>query len=391
MTALDRALIKAYRAQQAGPRSSDGPVKPVSPSFEWHGAATTHSVHTAEVPTREPILSIALADSSEASSPELKLFSDEQVSFRVDVGYVGIPGARAPMPHKPVVAVPKVATAPQRMAEVVPPAPEVVPIELVAESAPAPPSTTPEPPPLVHLTSRPSSSFALDDLPLDEARPRLIVDRFSWTEICAEIRQNLGVIFEQFIGRLSASGKRGTKVVAVAGMDREAGCSSVVLCVAQELAAQGQRALILDAHCSDPSLASLLGISVRHGWDEVLGGQLALGEVLVESTEDNVVLAPLCGSIAAGTIQESITRSTLIWRMMAQSYDAILLDLGTIDSDQDVSVMRALYQANNCPGMYVVCDQRSTRPQDIVQINRRLKTADMKLLGVIENFANQSA
>lgn len=385
MTALDRALIKAYRAQHGGTpaRAIEPSASPEPAVMDWNGVTTTLSIHTVET-TSGPYQQ-ASGDGELISTPQTRhTFAEEQVSFRVDVGIAGIPASRS-LTSRPV-AVPSAELDVRQHAP------------MVADTEPAPsyirppvpayrPAVEMEPQPVVHLTSRPLSSFAHNEMPADEARPRLIVERFLWPETCDAIRQQVGTNLDQFIGNLIGTIPRGGKAIAFAGLDHGAGVSSVTLCVARELAAQGLRPLVVDADFARPSLAGQLSLQVHHGWDAAVLGRMPLGEILIQSTEDHIVLAPLIGPTAPGLLSETNLRATLIWRMLKHSYDVLLFDVGAIDDQSALDTLNALSKVAVLDDVYAVCDRTAATQQEIVAFMHRAKTANLNVLGIVENYA----
>jgi Mrp family chromosome partitioning ATPase len=239
----------------------------------------------------------------------------------------------------------------------------------------------------VHLTSRPLSSFSSEAVSTDEARPQLVVDRFAWPDVCEDLRNNLSPIFDQFLSDfLSEPTQR--KAVAMVGVDFGAGCTTTTLCLAQHLAARGLRPAIVDADFARPSLADQLSVKVSHGWNTAISGAMPLGDVLIESLEDRIVLAPLEDSLVERPTLANNLRSTLFWRMLREPHDVMIVDAGTVDDENFQNALRSLCESAALDGVYAVCDARSTSPQQLVVFARRLKSQGVNLLGIIENFVS---
>ena len=407
MTALDRALIKAYRVERGAAVATQAAAR-LAPRFESTrtDAASTATLvfHSPEPvlagPHRKPPRSVASV-SLPAPGPVSSLSTYrndaiEGITFRVDVGIAGTPAH----PHRIPVAEP---VEPPSAPPALPPAlPDIAPVPAhtsttsISEQPLAldlhtpvdynPSEIQPDP---VHLSSRPLSSYSPEELPVDEARPQLVVDRFAWPEVCDDLRAQSGGALAEFLATFLAETPNLRKTVALVGTDFGAGCTTTTLCLAQLLAAHGMRPAIIDADFARPSLADQLSVKVSHGWDAAISGAMPLGEVLIESLEDHLVLAPLGGPVPAEPLMAPSLRTSLLWRMLREPHDVLLFDAGTVEDEASIITLKSLVDTVPLDGVYAVCDVRSTPPQDLITFARHLKVAGIKLLGVIENFGGQ--
>ena len=240
----------------------------------------------------------------------------------------------------------------------------------------------------VHLTSRPLTTFAADAQPADDGRPQWVVDRFAWPEVCGAMRNQTRGAIADFVQALLTDSSKAHQAVALVGTELGAGCTAITLCLARQLASQGLRAAIVDADLARPGMADQLSVKVSHGWDAAMTGILPLGEVLIESLAEPIVLAPLREPISAEKLMRCNQRASVAWRMLREPNDVILLDAGTFDENVSLAPLKALCEVVPLDGVYAVCDTRATSPQELVHFARCLNLAGVKLLGVIENFAS---
>jgi Mrp family chromosome partitioning ATPase len=358
MTALDRALIKAYRAERSGPARA--PVEPAparlfDPATHPSSGGATMSFHSAEPmlagPHRRPPQLQAVASMpAPAPGASIRTLHDDAtdaILFRVDRGIADVP------------------------------APKGIPLSFLVSEPPA--SAVP-------LTSRPLSSYSSEGLSTDEARPQLVVDRFAWPEVCDDLRMRAGAAFAEFLKTSVLEAPKVCRAVALVGTDFGVGCTTTALCLAQHLAARGMRPAIVDANFARPELADQLSVKVNHGWDAALIGTMPLGEVLIESLEDHMVLAPLRAPTPAEPLVASSLRASLIWQMLREAHDVLLVDAGTVDDEASLAAIKSLCEAMPLDGLYAVYDIRSTTTQGLINFSRHLKVAGVKLLGMIENF-----
>ncbi len=238
------------------------------------------------------------------------------------------------------------------------------------------------------LTSRPPATFAADAQPVDDGRPQWVVDRFAWPEVCDAMRNQTRGAIANFLQALLRDSSKAHQAVALMGTELGAGCTAITLCLARQLASQGFRAAIVDADLAHPGMAEQLSVKVSHGWDAAMIGNLALGEVLIESREEPIVLAPLREPISAEKLLSSNQRASVAWQMLRKPNDVILLDAGTFDENASLIPLKALCEVVPLDGVYAVCDTRATSPKELVHFARCLNLAGVKLLGVIENFAS---
>jgi Mrp family chromosome partitioning ATPase len=397
MSALDRALIKAYRAElhEFAPRHPEPTPLRLVASDDPNSEGARLSIHSAEPLLAGPHFRSRRKRETESTSPPAVVPRSETlatdaanaVMFRVDVGIEGMPAPPMLLGPAPVHASANQAAAVQQPPRTIShaPAPAEPPLR-VRVMAPAAAHTTTEPAE-VHLTSRPLSSFSSDAASPDESQPQLVVDRFAWPDVCEDLRNDLRPVFDQFLNVfLSAPTQR--KAVAMVGIDFGAGCTTTTLCLAQHLAARGLRPAIVDADFARPGVADQLSVKVSHGWNTAISGAMPLGDVLIESLEDRIVLAPLEDSLVERPTIENNLRSTLFWRMLREPHDVMIVDAGTVDDESSQAALRSLCDAAGLDGVYAVCDARSTSPQQLVVFARRLKSQGINLLGIIENFVS---
>ena len=348
-------------------------------------AAPTLAVHTTEPVLAGPHFRIPKStndDSAESEShthqSSLSISGNTTTIFRVDVGMTSPP---------PATRITYGATETADVEEALPES-ATVRMPVPASLAEPPRSIIEEPttPAAVHLTSRPLSSFSESNIPVDEARPQLVVDRFNWPDVCDDIQALPSRVFEPILASFVASAAKGLKTFAVVGTDIGCGCTTTTLCLARLLSAHGIRTAVVDANFVRPSLAEQLSVKVTDGWDRAMTGTLPLGEVLIESLEDRIVLAPLDQPISAAPSAANNLRTSLVSRMLRDANDMVLIDAGAIDDDGAADTLASLALAMPINGVYAVCDMRAAPTQELVAFARRFKTRKIDLLGTIENF-----
>jgi Mrp family chromosome partitioning ATPase len=244
-----------------------------------------------------------------------------------------------------------------------------------------------EAPSEVHLTSRPLASFS-DSRPEtpEDGRPQLVVDGFAWTEACDQLcHRSLGV-FDDFLSTLISQIAEGRKTIGMVGIDAAAGGTTVALCLARLLAAKGLKTAVVDANFERPEVAEHLGVRVTEGWNSALSGTVLLGEVMIESLGDRLTLVPLSEALDPRPLLAPSLRASLVWRMLREPHEVVLVDCGDLSNDRTAESLKQLSACLPLDAVYMVCDKRTTTPQELINGSRRMKDLELNLLGTIENF-----
>jgi Mrp family chromosome partitioning ATPase len=280
---------------------------------------------------------------------------------------VAKPWATPPAPPAPLPA-PKV-EAPQAQPPAPPaPKPEPPKTEVVAELAPAPQApkaetaAKPEAPP-----PKPAPSF----------HAAWEVDRFHWPEECDRLAR--GDAFASLAKTVAETARRGKKVIAITGIGRGEGRTTLALCLARRVAKEGVSVAVLDADFERPHLGRRIGIDMENGWDDVLTDDQPLTEAAVASVEDNLTVLPL-GRRAAAFVSAH-TLSAL--QQTSAAFDVVLVDMGPV-SEEDHSDHSGEASA---AAALMVCDCRNTTAEQLRAATERLQAAGIEPLGVVETFA----
>jgi Mrp family chromosome partitioning ATPase len=385
MTALDRALIKAYRASgkahasayaEAIQAKSTGPLDFASHGAEaalagphWHRRAEDSQETGAAANAQTNVAGRTAAGNDSGLPLQFQL----ETNFRIDVGMAGVPST------------PKGSPTPVAMPTVTPGA--------TASAAPAPSPVAAMPSPVTHAPSRTmplSAAAIMEHAPVvrtDEAKPQWVVDAFVWPEIAEELAYQSAASLDDWLMQLdSATGSSKTRMAAVIGTEPGVGTSTTLLAMALRAIAAGLRPALIDANAANPQLAGHLSVLAQSGWESVISGQTSLGSALIESLTDQAVLLPMVAPVTWSAMNRANLRHTLPWRILATEYDILLFDAGNAEHEADAANLRALCQIANLTGVFAVCDARCTTPDELIIFSRRLKSAGVNVLGTIENF-----
>src|SRR5262249_22440062 len=122
------------------------------------------------------------------------------------------------------------------------------------------------------------------------------------------------------------------KVVAVTGLGRCEGRTTLTLCLARSLAAKKKLAII-DADFANPCLAHQLGIGPESGWETVLLVTEQLSEISIQSVADDIALVPLAVAVGANELARLSYRIAISLAELADHYDLVLVDPGPLVND----------------------------------------------------------
>jgi Mrp family chromosome partitioning ATPase len=247
----------------------------------------------------------------------------------------------------------------------------------------------PETPVLATTESKPVqplSAFTVASVVEEEFRPRLEVDRFAWPEAVTRLNERSDEEIQAFVEQLATRSYRGERLFSVLGMHRGVGATTALLAVARQLSKRRLRTVIVDAKFSGPMLAPRLGVAAAYGWEQIYNGALPLEELVIASVEDGMSLVPLDASASASELALGALHVSVMFGMLRDHFDVVLLDAGTMDELGELCQLLACGTAVQPDGAYLVYDRRSASDATIAEACRRLAAVRLEVLGCIENF-----
>ncbi len=220
-----------------------------------------------------------------------------------------------------------------------------------------------------------------------EFRPLLEVDAFLWPRNVGKLSAPDQTSMDQLTANLLKRVRRGQKAVGWQACRHGDGCSTLLLAAARRLAEQGLKVVLVDADFRHPALARRLGLTPNSGWEEVAAGRLAPEEIVVESLQDRVSLAPWCASPEADTVDEAKSSKTpdALLEMLRHAYDMVLVDLG--HGDPDGGHQELLDAVRSRLDAVLVVHKVDEVPQvELRRVCRTLLRSGKAKLAVVENF-----
>ena len=359
MSAIDNAFIRAYTTERTAPSSPSKPAATAAPVKASPAAA----VKPAAAPPAPMSLSAARAARAAASS-----------------NVAGEISTSAPTPAtlpKPPVSAPAPHFRPAKIATSVPDEPIAEEVEWNSfHSADSDAATQTEAP-------------AADE-PIQPQRAAYEVDQFEWPALCDTLLTQLAGGLDHLAGELVTESALGRKVIAVTGLHRGEGRTTLVLALARRLAAGGVKVLLADADAESPQIAAQLGLDIEQGWDEAAANGLTVWDTMIESIGDQLTVLPLAARRGSALRRRESGKSAAPVRSRFESlrpgFDLILVDAGPLEAGSVGSRLDKPAALAGCDAALLVCDVRQTKPAELADAQRRLLDASVTPLGVVENF-----
>jgi Mrp family chromosome partitioning ATPase len=219
-------------------------------------------------------------------------------------------------------------------------------------------------------------------------QPMLQVDHFAWPKVCGRLEKGANAELDRIIEILIAANARGKKMFALGGCRSGDGATSLLLATARQMAAQGVKAVLVDADWSQPQLARRLGLLPQYGWEDVLAGRLPLEEVLIESVAERLVILPVREPFTASELPaDAPNRIAETWESLRRHFDVVLIDSGPLANSPILDQRYVGVLAGRIEAVVMVKNLRRQDDDEFNATQQALNNAAAKVIGVIENFA----
>jgi Mrp family chromosome partitioning ATPase len=231
-------------------------------------------------------------------------------------------------------------------------------------------------------------------LATDWAGPAFEVDQFGWTSPVTDLVATGGADLDAICQKIISATRGGSQVVAIGSSESAAGGTTLMLCLAQRLAAMKLKSVLVDADFASPALAERLGMSPPFGWEDIAEHEKSLCDVLIESVQDGLALLPLRGAV----MQPARLAGDLYWRTTLEAlkgrFRLVLLDGGCMDGGRlEGDLGGPPWLRPDCGiDMAIVVGRDGDAGRDaLMSAVCRLQDCDIDVLGVVENFCQPEA
>ncbi len=394
MTVLDRAFIKAYQIRQPQPVPAADATPEVAPRAAVDPAISlSWSIDTASL--ANSTAESGVAQDSLSTQVSLMPPGDEVPTLSKKPSVVPSPHVKswatvAPASNKAPTESPAV-----RIDEVHPMA-EAPHLETLRVQPTAAPATTAVPapehqaeatntPPVALATGVPAAAPA--NAPTEQllpsgtgAQPHYEVDKIRWPEVCSNLLQLSPQGFDAMAERLF-QGPTKHPACLITSRHRGEGRKTVICCLAQRLAQQGRKVLLVDADFGKAGLAHSLRLSPVAGWNDVLQNRTAIEESLILSLAEAVTVMPMTRPHAQG----EMALISLIERVRFH-WDNVLIDAGPWETEETAGRDNFWRRLTDARGL-IVRDVRNTEISAVMQTGRHLETLGIRNWSITENFS----
>ena len=147
------------------------------------------------------------------------------------------------------------------------------------------------------------------------------------------------------------------------------------------LATGGKRVLLVDADLRRANLSHMFGRGTRHGFCDVLAGELTLEAAIFPTEQDNLSFLP-AGS-RPGNAADLLTSGPVdaIMQELAARYDVVVLDTAPLLAVPDASILAPFAKGN----VFILARSGVTKLGELEETARRLEQVGVDLTGVILN------
>ncbi|OYU50589.1 MAG: hypothetical protein CFE31_03320 [Rhizobiales bacterium PAR1] len=160
------------------------------------------------------------------------------------------------------------------------------------------------------------------------------------------------------------------------------GKTTLILSLAESLAAEGAQVLVIETDMKHPALRNALGLEASPGLAGVLSGRTAIQKALVRGAMPNLHILP-AGSAADAIVPGGPPMTALLtW---AQRFDFVL-----IDTPAEIAAPALPMLAAQVDG--ILCCAREADPvRDLHAMKARLEKANGRIIGLVQTMASPEA
>jgi Mrp family chromosome partitioning ATPase len=155
------------------------------------------------------------------------------------------------------------------------------------------------------------------------------VEDFRWPVITNQMIVSGGQALDQLSQSVFDMITPGNQRIAIAGLGRGEGTTSIAISVARWAAACGKNVLVVDADLVKPGLSSQVGLAPNISWINAVSQSLPSAEMIVRSQRSNLCIMPLAQMVSRVTWPRFIYDN--LGELIAQvqdHFDIVLLDVG---------------------------------------------------------------
>lgn len=223
-----------------------------------------------------------------------------------------------------------------------------------------------------------TAGSVVTEVPMDVAA--WDVEDFRWPVVTNQMIVTGGLAIEGLLSAVMTQLPNGPRRLAVSGVGRIQGATSIAISIARWAVAAGQRTLLIDADVASPNLSGRLGLASDISWLNGINNELPVSELIIRSKKTNLCVMPLASSITR------VTWPRFIFDNLGELLDPILsqFDLVIVDSGPASQLLDELSSpARLIDGVMLVNDVND--PKKLESIQTRLATFGVERLILADN------
>jgi Mrp family chromosome partitioning ATPase len=155
------------------------------------------------------------------------------------------------------------------------------------------------------------------------------VEDFRWPDLSNQMIVSGGEAMAGLYQAASRMISPQTQRLAISGLQRSAGTTSIAISLARWAAASGKTVLVVDADVSNPTLSQSVGLAPNLSWINAGVQTLPVAEVIVRSQKSNLCVMPLAPLVTRAAWPRFIYDSlSILLDQVQDHFDLILIDVG---------------------------------------------------------------
>lgn len=250
---------------------------------------------------------------------------------------------------------------------------------LVLESEDCPPDE------MIGTASSSRSRGGLEDIAAKSQKfqPRQAVERLTIPFLVKQILKDCETHWQALVEQLVViSHTDNVRTLLLAGCLHREGYTTVTLALALAIVQQtGKRVALVDADFSHPSLAQRLGVTPRHGIEDVVLDGIAIEEAMVVGYEPPLSLLSMVNGFEQPALVIKNDRFASVIKALRAHYDFVLIDGGQLLAEGSYCTHLSGVDAS-----LLVHDPSRSSARLLDQAERLLEARGIPCLGVIENL-----
>lgn len=207
-----------------------------------------------------------------------------------------------------------------------------------------------------------------------------------WPKCCNQLRESAPIQIKQLVDHLLHQVQSGKRRIAFCGNHSGCGCTTLLLCTARELAAYGQKTIVIDANFENPDVASSLQLPIAQGWEQLLQKNTEWSNKMIELqyvVEPNLTILPLSKTIFSAA--HSLQQVEAILDGVCRPYDFALMDAGCLSGETEKMERKIIELARFAvDGVLLIVGKKSTSEHNRSLLQESLLQESLQSYGIVQ-------